>query len=229
LESGSQGEPQHEIASCFHSVDFLRINTSSARKFHQSVGGVCVTGLQSISVRESLFIAEHFGGQHISCLRRPFRKTPISRAKSNSTSLRCCEAIADANAAQERLVMSYERSDARNVNPQGKTRVNETFHTRRREVRTGTNAIPYTKQALERDLEWVQEAWDDSQADRRRDAIYGYLRAVYDLLAGSALLPFPRRCKSRPSPVLEFRIATDVRGSLPRRLATKRGVMVSVT
>jgi hypothetical protein len=47
--------------------------------------------------------------------------------------------------------------------------------------RSGTNAIPYTKQALERDLERVRNAWDDSHADRRRDAIYGYFKAVYDL------------------------------------------------
>jgi hypothetical protein len=50
------------------------------------------------------------------------------------------------------------------------------------EVSSGTNAIPYTKEAFERDLERVQDAWDDSQADRRRDAIYGYLKAVYDLV-----------------------------------------------
>jgi hypothetical protein len=51
-----------------------------------------------------------------------------------------------------------------------------------REERHATNALPYTKYALERDLERVQEAWDDSQADRRRAAIYGYLKAVYDLV-----------------------------------------------
>jgi hypothetical protein len=57
------------------------------------------------------------------------------------------------------------------------------LHTRPREVRTGTNAIPYTKEALERDLERVHDAWDDCQADRRRDAIYGYLKAVYELVS----------------------------------------------
>jgi hypothetical protein len=49
--------------------------------------------------------------------------------------------------------------------------------------RSGPDAIPYTKEALERDLERVHDAWDDSQADRRRDAIYGYLKAVYDLVS----------------------------------------------
>jgi hypothetical protein len=49
-------------------------------------------------------------------------------------------------------------------------------------LRSGLDAIPYTKNALDRDLERVQEAWDDCQADRRRDAIYGYLKAVYDLV-----------------------------------------------
>ncbi len=63
-----------------------------------------------------------------------------------------------------------------------KARMNETFHTRPREVRPRTNAIPYTKDALERDLERVHAAWDDCQTDRRRDAIYGYLKAVHDLV-----------------------------------------------
>ena len=57
------------------------------------------------------------------------------------------------------------------------------FHTRPREERAATNAIPYTKEALERDLERVRGAWDDCQTDRRRDAIYGYLKAVYDLVS----------------------------------------------
>jgi hypothetical protein len=52
----------------------------------------------------------------------------------------------------------------------------------RSEFRPGPDAIPYTKNALERDLERVQEAWDDCQTDRRRDAIHGYLKAVYDLV-----------------------------------------------
>jgi hypothetical protein len=51
-----------------------------------------------------------------------------------------------------------------------------------REIRSRTNAIPYTKKAFEQDLERVQEAWDDCQTDRRRDAIYGYLKAVFDLV-----------------------------------------------
>jgi hypothetical protein len=48
--------------------------------------------------------------------------------------------------------------------------------------RSGPDAIPYRKNALERDLERVRDAWDDCQTDRRRDAIYGYLKAVYDLV-----------------------------------------------
>jgi hypothetical protein len=60
--------------------------------------------------------------------------------------------------------------------------MNETFRIRPREERSASDAIPYTKQALERDLNRVQEAWDDCQTDRRRDAIYGYLKAVYDLV-----------------------------------------------
>jgi hypothetical protein len=102
--------------------------------------------------------------------------------------------------------------------------MNETFHIRPREERPAENAIPYAKEALERDLERVQQAWDDSQADRRRDAIYGYLKALYDLvswwsaegcevdrarraLRSRGLLPWPRedvyaamiRCTSDPA------------------------------
>jgi hypothetical protein len=44
------------------------------------------------------------------------------------------------------------------------------------------DAIPYTKNALERDLERVRDAWDECQTDRRRDAIYGYLKVVYYLV-----------------------------------------------
>jgi hypothetical protein len=60
--------------------------------------------------------------------------------------------------------------------------MDQSFHMRSREACAETDAIPYTKQALERDLERVQGAWGDCQADRRRDAIYDYLKAVYDLV-----------------------------------------------
>jgi len=43
--------------------------------------------------------------------------------------------------------------------------------------------IPYTDQALRQDLMRVQNAWDDSQARRERDAIYTYLTAVFELVA----------------------------------------------
>jgi hypothetical protein len=84
--------------------------------------------------------------------------------------------------------------------------MNETFHTRPREERPAENAIPYTRQALERDLERVHDAWDDSQADRRRDAIYGYLKAVYDLVSWWSA----ERCE-----VDRARRALRLRGLLP--------------
>jgi hypothetical protein len=93
-----------------------------------------------------------------------------------------------------------------------------------REERLRPDAIPYTKDALEQDLGRLQGAWDDSQGDRRRDAIYGYLKAVYDLvnwwsaercevdrarqaLRSRGLLPWPRedvyaaiiRCTADPA------------------------------
>jgi hypothetical protein len=49
-------------------------------------------------------------------------------------------------------------------------------------LRSAPDAIPYTRNALDRDLERVRGAWDDCQTDRRRDAIYDYLKAVYDLV-----------------------------------------------
>jgi hypothetical protein len=43
--------------------------------------------------------------------------------------------------------------------------------------------IPYTDEALKQDLLRVQNAWDESQARRARDAIYTYLTALFDLVA----------------------------------------------
>jgi len=43
--------------------------------------------------------------------------------------------------------------------------------------------IPYADGALKQDLLRVQNAWDDSQARRERDAIYVYLAAVFELVA----------------------------------------------
>jgi hypothetical protein len=44
-------------------------------------------------------------------------------------------------------------------------------------------AIPYSSAVLRQDLERVRGAWDDCQATRDRNAIYGYLTAVYALVA----------------------------------------------
>jgi hypothetical protein len=43
--------------------------------------------------------------------------------------------------------------------------------------------VPYTTQALRQDLTRVRNAWDDCQTNRDRNAIYGYLSAVFDLVA----------------------------------------------
>src|SRR5437868_5367318 len=48
---------------------------------------------------------------------------------------------------------------------------------------SGQDDIPYTDEALKQDLLRVQNAWDDSQARRERDAIYTYLTAVFELVA----------------------------------------------
>jgi hypothetical protein len=43
--------------------------------------------------------------------------------------------------------------------------------------------VPYTTQALRQDPLRVRSAWEDCQASRDRNAIYGYLTAVFDLVA----------------------------------------------
>jgi hypothetical protein len=43
--------------------------------------------------------------------------------------------------------------------------------------------VPYSTEALRQDLSRVRSAWAKSQRRRRRDAIYAYLSAVYELVA----------------------------------------------
>jgi hypothetical protein len=43
-------------------------------------------------------------------------------------------------------------------------------------------SIPYSKEALRQDLDRVRDAWAKCQRRRRRDAIYTYLSAVYELV-----------------------------------------------
>ena len=44
-------------------------------------------------------------------------------------------------------------------------------------------AVPYSSEALRQDLERIRNLWDDCQATRHRNAIYGYLNAAYGLVA----------------------------------------------
>jgi hypothetical protein len=44
------------------------------------------------------------------------------------------------------------------------------------------NRVPYSREALRQDLLRVRNAWEDCQARRDRNAIYGYLGAVFDLV-----------------------------------------------
>jgi hypothetical protein len=44
-------------------------------------------------------------------------------------------------------------------------------------------AIPYTEEAMRQDLQRVRNVWEGAQSSRDRDAIYGYLTAVYGLVA----------------------------------------------
>ena len=42
--------------------------------------------------------------------------------------------------------------------------------------------IPYSREALRQDVARVRVAWEEAQSTRNRDAIYGYLIAVYSLV-----------------------------------------------
>jgi hypothetical protein len=44
------------------------------------------------------------------------------------------------------------------------------------------DAIPYSAEAMRQDLGRVRTAWEECQSSRQRDAIYGYLTAVYALV-----------------------------------------------
>ncbi len=108
------------------------------------------------------------------CLRRPsgenanFRDEAVTQVEAAERN--------ESNTLRERQTIQCA------VIHQGTTRMDRSIRPPPREERAATNAIPYTKNALERDLERVHDAWDDSQADRRRDAIFGYLKSVYGLV-----------------------------------------------
>ncbi len=49
--------------------------------------------------------------------------------------------------------------------------------------RSAKEPVPYCKEALWQDVTRVRIAWDECQSSRDRNAIYGYLTAVFDLIA----------------------------------------------
>jgi hypothetical protein len=51
-----------------------------------------------------------------------------------------------------------------------------------RHIKSDEYQIPYSREALRQDLARVRIAWDDCQARRDRNAIYGYLSAVFELV-----------------------------------------------
>ena len=48
--------------------------------------------------------------------------------------------------------------------------------------KSAKDPVPYSREALRQDLLRVRNAWEDCQASRDRNAIYGYLSAVFDLV-----------------------------------------------
>jgi hypothetical protein len=53
------------------------------------------------------------------------------------------------------------------------------FHPAHRSIR---DPVPYSSEALRQDLARVRLAWEHCQSSRDRNAIYGYLSAVFDLV-----------------------------------------------
>ena len=49
-------------------------------------------------------------------------------------------------------------------------------------IRNPKVEVRYSDAALRQDLQRIRTLWDQSQANRQRDAIYGYLAAVYALV-----------------------------------------------
>ena len=48
--------------------------------------------------------------------------------------------------------------------------------------KSAQDPIPYSREALKQDLLRVRTSWEYCQANRDRNAIYGYLSAVFDLV-----------------------------------------------
>jgi hypothetical protein len=48
--------------------------------------------------------------------------------------------------------------------------------------RSVKDPVPYSREALRQDLTRVRDAWDECQTSGARNAIYGYLSAVFDLV-----------------------------------------------
>jgi hypothetical protein len=48
--------------------------------------------------------------------------------------------------------------------------------------KSAKDPVPYSREVLRQDLTRVRNAWEECQASRDRNAIYGYLSAVFDLV-----------------------------------------------
>ncbi len=64
----------------------------------------------------------------------------------------------------------------------GSATVADTIFPPSRHKKSAEYQIPYSREALRQDLTRVQIAWDECQSSRDRNAIYGYLSAVFDLV-----------------------------------------------
>jgi hypothetical protein len=64
----------------------------------------------------------------------------------------------------------------------GSATVADTIFPPSRHEKPAEYRIPYSEEALRQDLTRVRNSWEDCQSSRDRDAIYGYLSAVFDLV-----------------------------------------------
>jgi hypothetical protein len=71
---------------------------------------------------------------------------------------------------------AHEQSDSRALVPPGRwnrTTAKRGFQLSAGRIRPAKEAVPYTSAALRQDLDRVRSAWEDCQANRDRNAIYG--------------------------------------------------------
>jgi hypothetical protein len=84
--------------------------------------------------------------------------------------------------AQGNTVMPLTDTRIRNAKPMAKGLPIQQFEFKPKIDYTHSCGVGYIDAALNQDIERLREHWEKVQASRARDAIYGYLRAAYELV-----------------------------------------------